>query len=97
MPPHANKKREEEKRRDKNIEDRKEEFKKLTKEKWIELGGPSYLIETEAHKFFFYWSEHGDNDKKMRFEKQSSFGIGRRLGTWKSNNQKNSGEGRNNA
>jgi len=33
----------------------------------------------------------------MRFEKQSSFGIGRRLGTWRANSQKNKGEGKNNA
>ena len=102
MPPHANKKREEEKReekkrKEKTLEERKEEFKKLTKTTWLKLGGANYLAESEAHKFFWYWSEHGENDKKMRFEKQSSFGIGRRLVTWKSNNQKNSGEGRNNA
>lgn len=34
--------------------------------------------------FYEYWSEHGPNDKKMRFEKQTSFGISRRLATWKS-------------
>jgi len=32
--------------------------------------------------FFEYWTEHGENDKKMRFEKQTSFGISRRLSTW---------------
>ena len=32
--------------------------------------------------FFEYWSEHGKNDKKMRFEKQTSFGLSRRLSTW---------------
>jgi hypothetical protein len=35
--------------------------------------------------FFEYWSEHGDNDKKMRFEKEKSFGVGRRLSTWAKN------------
>tara|TARA_R110000803_G_scaffold149081_6_gene214522 strand:- start:1220 stop:1933 length:714 start_codon:yes stop_codon:yes gene_type:complete len=35
--------------------------------------------------FFEYWSEHGENDRKMRFEKQKSFGLSRRLSTWKSN------------
>ena len=29
-----------------------------------------------------YWSEHGVNDKKMRFEKQKSFGLSRRLSSW---------------
>lgn len=32
--------------------------------------------------FFEYWSEHGYKDKKMRFEKEKSFGIERRLNTW---------------
>jgi len=34
-------------------------------------------------EFFEYWSEHGDNDKKMRFEKEKSFSVERRLKTWK--------------
>ena len=33
--------------------------------------------------FFQYWTEHGEKDKKMRFEKEKSFGISRRLSTWK--------------
>jgi len=37
------------------------------------------------NEFYSYWTEHGDLDKKMRFEKQTSFSIGRRLGTWKKN------------
>lgn len=32
--------------------------------------------------FYHYWSEHGINDKKMRFEKEKSFGLDRRLSTW---------------
>jgi hypothetical protein len=86
------------KTKEKNIEERKKEFKELTKAKWLELGGDDYLIKSEAINFFNYWAEHGENDRKMRFEKQSSFGIGRRLGTWKSNNQNNNPNGgRNNA
>jgi len=77
-------------KQNKTLEERKEEFKELTKAAWLKLGGANYLAEGEVKKFFGYWSEHGENDKKMRFEKQSSFGIGRRLGTWKSNSQKNS-------
>jgi hypothetical protein len=38
--------------------------------------------------FYLYWSEHGDNDKKMKFEKQKSFGIIQRLRTWKKNDKK---------
>lgn len=71
----------------KTLEERKEEFKDSVKSKWLNLGGSDYLLEAEAHKFFFYWSEHGETDNKMRFEKEKSFGIGRRLGTWKGNNQ----------
>lgn len=39
-------------------------------------------------EFYDYWTEHGEFDKKMRFEKEGSFGIGRRFGTWKSNQSK---------
>jgi hypothetical protein len=35
--------------------------------------------------FFEYWSEHGKNDKKMRFEKEKSFSISRRLKRWTKN------------
>ena len=35
--------------------------------------------------FFEYWSEHGGNDKKMRYEKEKSFGVKRRLSTWAKN------------
>ena len=74
--------------KERTIEERKEEFKKLTKNKWEELGGSSYLSTAETKAFFEYWSEHSEADKKMRFEKEKSFGVGRRLGTWKKNNQK---------
>lgn len=29
--------------------------------------------------FYDYWTEHGENDKKMRFEKETSFDITKRL------------------
>ena len=32
--------------------------------------------------FEMYWSEHGPKDKKMRFEKEKTFGIASRLSTW---------------
>ena len=38
--------------------------------------------------FFNYWSEHGENDKKLRFEKEKTFGIKQRLSTWYSRNPK---------
>lgn len=38
--------------------------------------------------FFNYWSEHGENDKKLRFEKEKTFGIKQRLSTWFNRNPK---------
>lgn len=38
--------------------------------------------------FFDYWTEHGEKDKKMRFEKEKSFGISRRLSIWVKNQEK---------
>lgn len=33
-------------------------------------------------EFIDYWTEYGENDRKMRFEKETSFNIERRLKTW---------------
>jgi len=38
--------------------------------------------------FFNYWSEHGEKDKKLRFEKEKTFGIKQRLSIWYSRNPK---------
>jgi hypothetical protein len=38
--------------------------------------------------FYFYWTEHGENDKKLRFEKEKTFGISQRLRTWHNRNPK---------
>ena len=35
--------------------------------------------------FYFYWTEHGEKDYKLRFEKEKSFSIERRLSRWNSN------------
>ena len=43
--------------------------------------------------FVDYWTEHGDNDKKMRFEKQKSFSTTRRVKTWIKNNFNNNNHG----
>jgi hypothetical protein len=40
------------------------------------------------NEFYLYWTEHGTNDKKMRFEKQTSFDISRRLNNWLKNSAK---------
>ena len=42
--------------------------------------------------FYHHWTEHGENDKKMRFEKERTFGISQRLVTWKRNKRKFGGE-----
>jgi hypothetical protein len=38
--------------------------------------------------FYGYWTEHGEQDKKLRFEKEKTFGISQRLKTWLSRNPK---------
>jgi hypothetical protein len=38
--------------------------------------------------FYLYWTEHGENDKKMKFEKQTSFGLSQRLAYWNKNDFK---------
>ena len=42
----------------------------------------------EFERFFDYWSEHGENDKKMRFEKEKSFDWQRRWNVWNKNKKK---------
>ena len=36
-------------------------------------------------EFVAYWTEHGERDRKMRFEKEKVFGVDRRLSTWAKN------------
>ena len=73
-----------------NLEKRKAEFKDLIsqveKERREDKEQP-YSKEM-LRDFFEFWSEHGVNDKKMRFEKQVSFSVKRRLSTWKKNESK---------
>jgi len=47
------------------------------------------VFNVNGTSFIEYWTERGENDRKMRFEKQASFDIKRRLLTWKSNNYNN--------
>lgn len=44
-----------------------------------------YSLDT-IRDFFEYWSEHGDNDKKMRFEKERTFSLEARIKRWDNNN-----------
>jgi hypothetical protein len=74
------KQEEEEYKKKKNIEERKADFSKsLTTH--LELYGKDLLNE-----FYLYWTEHGEKDRKMKFEKQKSFGVSQRLRTWNKNN-----------
>lgn len=39
----------------------------------------------ETSKFVNYWTEHGEKDKKMRWEKEKVFDIKKRLERWRNN------------
>lgn len=66
-----------------NINERKQIFY-LSLSKYLNEYGEEMI-----NDFFGYWSEHGENDKKMRFEKQTTFGISQRLKTWARNEKTN--------
>ena len=66
----------------KSLEERKQVFFRKVLDEAQEVG--VYTCDM-VQDFIDYWTEHGDNDRKMRFEKQKSFGIKRRLATWKKN------------
>ena len=65
-----------------NIEERKSKF----------YASLSLFVDEYPKKmlreFYDYWSEHGEKDKKMRFEKEKTFGIEQRLRTWYNRNPK---------
>lgn len=62
----------------KSIDERQQEFGLMIKDSGaIEKYGRDMCI-----KFYEYWTEHGPKDRKMRFEKQPSFDLNRRLNTW---------------
>jgi len=68
----------------KTIEQREKEFYGKISEHW-KKSHPD-MPKEEVRNFFDYWTERGDNDKKMRYEKERTFGISRRMTTWKKNN-----------
>ncbi len=80
----------------------KEQTNKLTIEQRVEEFVNSLYPYIEEYgkdmlnDFYLYWTEHGDGDKKMRFEKEKTFGLSRRLTTWKKNDKKfnNNGKGK---
>jgi len=75
---------------EKNIEERKSDFKELIKKVEAERrsDGQTPYSEQMLKDFFEHWSEYGVNDKKMRYEKQVSFCVKRRLSNWKRNSKK---------
>ena len=63
------------------LKDRKQAFaSSLTS--FVDLYGKEMI-----RNFYDYWSEHGERDRKMRFEKQTSFNIELRLKRWNSKQQ----------
>lgn len=43
---------------------------------------PANVLKNEIKKFYSYWTELNSTGKKMRWEKQETFEINRRLSTW---------------
>lgn len=65
----------------KDINKRKQEFAlKLTS--FVDTYGKSMIRD-----FYDYWTEHGEKDKKMRYEKETSFNLDARLKRWNKNVQ----------
>lgn len=64
----------------KDINERKTEF--------LNSLHPLFLNKNDLNDFYLYWTEHGEKDKKMRFEKERSFGVERRVTTWMKNKEK---------
>jgi len=63
------------------IKEREADFKKSL----LPFFEKGIIGEEDIKEFISYWTEHGDKDKKMRFEKQKSFSLERRIGTWLKN------------
>lgn len=81
--PNKNENNEYNEKNDKNIAARKQSFLDQLKDVKKETDSSKML-----NDFFLYWTEHGVNDKKMRFEKEKSFGMARRLSRWRINQGK---------
>jgi hypothetical protein len=59
-----------------SIKDRKQKFASSLVP-FVELYGKELV-----RQFYEYWTEHGPKDKKMRFEKQTSFNLELRIKRW---------------
>lgn len=66
----------------KTIQIRKSEFEQKLVEIFRFEREQFYHEKEENKKFFDYWTEHGPKDLKMRFEKETSFDIAKRLDRW---------------
>lgn len=64
----------------KTIEKRKKEFAEQVRQHIS-----SDFDKDEATKFYNYWTEKNDKGRKMKFEKQTTFEISKRILTWISN------------
>jgi len=67
-----------------NIKDRIENFDTKV---WEINVFNSVLTKEECDKFVDYWTEHGEKDKKARWEKEKVFDIKKRMERWKRNNK----------
>jgi hypothetical protein len=64
-----------------SIKERKQEFaSQLTS--FVDTYGKQMIRD-----FYDYWTEHGEKDKKMRYEKETSFNLDARLNRWNKNVQ----------
>ena len=70
-------------RNNNTLEERKAAFKKSLSSVWKEKH--SEVQQVAIKEFFEHWTEHGENDKKMRYEKEPSFCISKRITRWKKN------------
>ncbi len=75
---------------DMDIQARKEKFH----HKAHDINHDNLIMSTEeVCKFIDYWNEHGENHKKVRWEKEKVFDIKKRLVRWANNNKpKNNGQ-----
>lgn len=64
------------------IEQRKKEFYNCLAN-YLSPEYPKKLL----REFYDYWTEIGEGQKKMRFEKESSFELSKRLARWKKNQE----------
>jgi hypothetical protein len=64
-----------------NIAERKQKFA-FNLASFVDVYGKQMIRD-----FYDYWTEHGEKDKKMRYEKETSFNLDARLNRWNKNVQ----------